>query len=253
MKARTTLLAIPLIVGVAFAQSTSGSAGQSQGSSSQSQPQSGSQQDRTGQTGQTGQADRTGQAGQTGSQADRTGQTGQTGSQAGSSTGTPAAGMSGQPAEMKTMTYKGTLVDLACGSSGASASAARQPDTNMASRSAGQTGATGSAGSSQAGSSAAGSSTAGSSTAGGSMAGAAGSANRSASGGDCPVTANSTQLGLKMDNGQVVRFDLVGNQRAQDGLKTNKGWNKNMTNNKPVKVKISGILQGDKLIVSSIN
>lgn len=80
----------------------------------------------------------------------------------------------------------------------------------------------------------------------------AGSANRSA-GGDCPVTANSQTLGLKMDNGQVVRFDLVGNQRAQDALKTNKGWNKNMTANKPVKVKIRGVLQGDKLIVSSID
>jgi hypothetical protein len=56
-----------------------------------------------------------------------------------------------------------------------------------------------------------------------------------------------------MDNGQTVRFDLVGNQRAQDALKTNKGWNKNMTANKPIKVKIHGVLQGDKLIVSSID
>ena len=40
---------------------------------------------------------------------------------------------------------------------------------------------------------------------------------------------------------------------AQDGLKVNKGWNKNITANKPVKVKVSGVMQGDKLIVSSIN
>jgi len=45
----------------------------------------------------------------------------------------------------------------------------------------------------------------------------------------------------------------VGNQRAQDALKTNKGWNKNMTSNKPIKVKVNGVMQGDKLIVSSIN
>jgi hypothetical protein len=56
-----------------------------------------------------------------------------------------------------------------------------------------------------------------------------------------------------MDNGQVVRFDLVGNQRAVDELKANKGWNKNITANKPLKVKVSGVLQGDKLIVSSIH
>src|SRR4051812_38283395 len=76
MKARATLLAIPLIVGVAFAQSTSGSAGQTQGSSGQSQSgsQSGSQPDRTKQSG---------------SQADRTGQSGSQGS----TSATPAAGM----------------------------------------------------------------------------------------------------------------------------------------------------------------
>jgi len=81
---------------------------------------------------------------------------------------------------------------------------------------------------------------------------ASGSANRS-SGSECPATASSQTLGLKMDNGQTVRFDLVGNQRAQDELKNNKGWNKNLTANKPIKVKISGVLQGDKLIVSSIH
>ena len=39
--------------------------------------------------------------------ASRAGRIGQSGSQAGSTTGTPAAGMSGQPAEMKTMKYTG--------------------------------------------------------------------------------------------------------------------------------------------------
>jgi len=67
------------------------------------------------------------------------------------------------------------------------------------------------------------------------------------------VTAGSSQLGLKMDNGQVVRFDLVGNQRAQDELKNNKKWTNAVTSSKPIKVKISGVMQGDKLIVSSIH
>lgn len=117
------------------------------------------------------------------------------------------------PAEMKTMTYRGTLVDLACGS----ATAAAAPAAPAA----------------------------------GTPAGTAGSADRAS--GDCAVTANSTKLGLKMDDGKVVKFDLVGNQRAQDGLKNNKGWVKDLAANKPLKVKVSGILQGDKLIASSIN
>lgn len=245
MKARATLLAIPLIVGVAVAQSTSGQSGQTQSGQS-GQQQTGSQSgSKTG-----SQADRTGQSGsQSGSQADRAGQTGQSGS----ATSTQS-GSSSEPAMMKTQSYKGVLVDLACGSGASAATAA--PGGGAVTAATGQSGAGATAGGATAGGSTETRAAAGSSTAGGSMAagqsGSAGSANRSASG-DCPVTQNSTQLGLKMDNGQVVRFDLVGNQRAQDALKTNKGWNKNMTANKPVKVKISGVMQGDKLIVSSIN
>jgi len=55
-----------------------------------------------------------------------------------------------------------------------------------------------------------------------------------------------------MDNGQIVRFDLVGNQRAQDELKNNKKWSSSVSASKPIKVRISGVMQGDKLIVSSI-
>jgi hypothetical protein len=164
MKARAILLAIPLIAGVALAQS---------------QPQT-----------------------------PPAGQTGATGAQSGSVTSTQQA----PPAEMKTMTYKGVLVDLACGSATATATPAPPAGT---------------------------------------PAPAASSADRAS--GDCPVTANSTQLGLKMDDGKVVKFDLVGQQRAQDGLKTNKGWAKNIAANKPLKVKVRGILQGEKLIASSID
>jgi hypothetical protein len=118
------------------------------------------------------------------------------------------------PAEMKTMTYKGVLVDLACGSATSAAPASAAP-------------------------------------AAGAPAATAGSADRAS--GDCSATASSTKLGLKMDDGKVVKFDLVGNQRAQDGLKNNKGWVKNLAANKPLKVKVSGVLQGDKLIASSID
>jgi hypothetical protein len=152
---------------------------------------------------------------------------------------------------MKTMTYKGTLVDLSCaGGSARTAPAGSGQSDRTSTAATGATTPTTGASTATAGQSG---TTAGSSTAGGSMAaGASGAANRS-SGGDCPASASSTNLGLKMDNGQTVRFDLVGNQRAQDELKNNKGWNKNVSANKPLKVKVSGVLQGDKLIVSSIH
>ena len=58
---------------------------------------------------------------------------------------------------------------------------------------------------------------------------------------------------MKLDDGRTVRFDLVGNQRAQDELKNNKGWNKEITAGKPLRVKVSGVMSGDKLIVTSIH
>jgi hypothetical protein len=142
---------------------------------------------------------------------------------------------------MKTTTYKGTLIDLSCAGGG----------TNTSSTGATTGATTGSANTAAAGGAQSGSTDRTGGASASASTSASGSANRSA--GDCPVTANSTQLGMKLDNGQTVRFDLVGNQRAQDELKNNKSWNKNMTANKPLHVKVSGVLQGDKLIVSSIH
>lgn len=119
----------------------------------------------------------------------------------------------GAPAQMKTMTYKGTLVDMSCGSSTASAAAPASGEQA-----------------------------------------ASNTANRSAGeAGSCPVSANTTQFGLKTEKGETYRFDLVGNQRAQDEFKNNKHWSSAASANKPLKVKISGVVQGDKLIVSSIH
>jgi uncharacterized protein involved in copper resistance len=79
------------------------------------------------------------------------------------------------------------------------------------------------------------------------------SANRSAGdSGNCAVTANSTSLGLKTADGKTLRFDLVGNQRAQDALKNEKGWGKDLAAGKQIHAKVLGALNGDKLIVSSI-
>lgn len=114
------------------------------------------------------------------------------------------------PAEMKTSTFKGTLVDMSCASPGSGSTEAASDEKNTANRDAG-------------------------------------------SGADCPVSANSSKFGMKMDDGRKVRFDMVGNQRAQDAIKNDKGWNKQITANKPIHAKVDGVLNGDKLIVSSIH
>jgi hypothetical protein len=125
-------------------------------------------------------------------------------------------------AEMKTATFKGVLVDLACSSAKSASAGATpaQPSDPSKAAASDQSSAT----------------------------------NRSAShsGANCAVSANSSELGVKLDEGKTVRFDLVGNQRAQDALKDDKRWSKDMSANKPIRVKVSGVLNGDKLIVTSI-
>jgi hypothetical protein len=142
-------------------------------------------------------------------------------------TGTPAGSASATLTEMKTTTFKGVLVDMSC-SSGASAGNAKMPAA----------GGTTPADASKAPAS-----------------DQSNTANRSAgdSGASCAVSANSSELGMKLDDGKTVRFDLVGNQRAQDALKNDKRWSKDLSANKPIKAKADGVLEGDKLIVTSIH
>lgn len=119
------------------------------------------------------------------------------------------AAASTMPAEMKTSTFKGVLVDMACASH-ASAGAEATPS-------------------------------------------AASKAPASDSAAGCSVSASSSELGMKLDDGKTVRFDMVGNLRAQDALKNDKRWGKDITANKPIRATVSGVLDGDKLIVASIH
>jgi hypothetical protein len=128
----------------------------------------------------------------------------------------PSGSASTKLPEMKTTTFKGLLVDVSCSSQTASSAENTQ----------------GAAGSASA---------------------QANTADRSASGGaSCPLSANSSVMGMKLDDGRTVRFDLVGNQRAQDAMKSSKRWSTAVSENKPIQAKVSGVLSGDKLIVSSI-
>src|SRR5438128_11534282 len=106
-------------------------------------------------------------------------------------TAPPAAGA---PAEMKTQTFHGVLVDTSCAMPQAGSSAPATTPSTPAESAAANTPPN----SAQA------------------------SADRAA--GSCTLSSNSSQLGLKMKDGRTVRFDLVGNQRAQDALKNKKRW-----------------------------
>jgi len=56
-----------------------------------------------------------------------------------------------------------------------------------------------------------------------------------------------------MKDGNTVRFDDVGNARVQEAMKARKKWSESASANKPIRVKASGVLNGDKLTVLSVN
>ncbi len=85
---------------------------------------------------------------------------------------------------------------------------------------------------------------------------ASASADRSAPSADtpsCPVSASTTQFAIKLKDGQTAKFDSVGNMRAQEAFKMHKKWSDSASASKPVRVKVSGVMSGDKLTVVSIN
>jgi hypothetical protein len=69
----------------------------------------------------------------------------------------------------------------------------------------------------------------------------------------CALSAAATQFALQMKDGQTVRFDDVGNTRVQDAMKARKKWSEAATANKPIRVKVSGVLNGDKMHVLSVD
>jgi hypothetical protein len=69
----------------------------------------------------------------------------------------------------------------------------------------------------------------------------------------CAVSANTTKFALKLKDGKTVKFDDVGNLRAQEAFKVHKKWNDSASASKPVRVKAGGVLNGDQLTVISID
>ena len=117
--------------------------------------------------------------------------------------------------EMKTQTYSGTLMDASCAGASTAAPATASNASTTAS-----------------------------------------SADRSAgsgSGQSCSVSSSTSQFALKTKDGKTVSFDDVGNARVQEAMKLHKKWSDAASSSKPIQVKASGVLNGDKLTVMSIN
>jgi hypothetical protein len=155
--------------------------------------------------------------------------------------------------EMKTKTFKGTLVDASC--------AGVQSATSAAATTTGHEGSTAAPGTP---SNPATPSTPGSETKAATNRqttqeaanAAAGSANRSAAdsaAGSCTVSSSTSQFAMKLDDGRTLALDMVGNDRAKEQIQKNKKWNEAASSGKPIKAKVSGVESGQKLVVSAIH
>ncbi|HWQ53833.1 MAG TPA: hypothetical protein VN442_09110 [Bryobacteraceae bacterium] len=161
-----------------------------------------------------------------------------------------------RPAEMKTQTYKGVLTDASCAMPGSAARTGSTQTESSSSAAADRTSSTASQSETRSSeqmrqSDANRTATGGQSQSEKSQMGQMGQA-QSGQAQSCPVTASTSAFALKMNDGRVVGFDSVGNQRAQEAIKNKKKWSEATTSGKPIKAKVDGVLTGDKLLVVSI-
>ena len=66
----------------------------------------------------------------------------------------------------------------------------------------------------------------------------------------CAVSNSTTAFALKTKDGQVLKFDSVGNIRATEELKTK--WGQNLSAGKPIRARVSGSVNGDMVTVTSV-
>jgi len=69
----------------------------------------------------------------------------------------------------------------------------------------------------------------------------------------CPVSSSTTAFALKTKEGQVMKFDAIGNARAAEELKTKGSWSKDAAAGKPIHAKVTGIASGDSITVTAIS
>jgi hypothetical protein len=166
-------------------------------------------------------------------------------------TGSTSGSQSGAVNEMKTKTYKGTLMDASCAGVKGAATAATTATTTPSTVSVANPGTP--------------SNPATPATPGSETQSAAnrqttpapeGTANRAASdsaSGSCSVSASTSTFAMKLEDGRTLPLDMVGNDRAKEQIQKNKKWTEAASSGKPIHAKVSGVESGEKLVVSSIH
>jgi hypothetical protein len=64
----------------------------------------------------------------------------------------------------------------------------------------------------------------------------------------CPVTSSTGAFGLMTKDGQTLRFDDVGNARAAQEIKNKQKWSKQLSDGKPIHVKVDGSMDSNNTI-----
>jgi hypothetical protein len=169
-------------------------------------------------------------------------------------TTTTSTAQTSRPPEAKTQTYKGTLVDASCAIPG-TVSSTTTTTTSTASKESERTTDTTTKSSTETSATTETTTTADRSatTANTGTAKKHHDANRSAAADQaCTPSAGTTAFALRLEDGHVVKFDSVGNMRAQEVFKSKKKWQDMASSGKPIHVKVSGMMSDDKLVVMSV-
>ena len=69
---------------------------------------------------------------------------------------------------------------------------------------------------------------------------------------DCPVTTTTTSFGLLTADGKYVRFDNPSNTKIVEIVKSNKKWNKYVSEKQPLKVQVVGAPTGEVVVMETI-
>lgn len=69
---------------------------------------------------------------------------------------------------------------------------------------------------------------------------------------ECPATVTSTSYGILTPDGQFHRFDDAGNAKVVEMMKSNKDWQNDINEHKPLKVQVVAMPNGDVMVIKEI-
>ena len=69
---------------------------------------------------------------------------------------------------------------------------------------------------------------------------------------ECPVTTTTSSFGLMTDEGKYIRFDQPSNTKIVEVVKTNKEWSRDLSDRKPIHVRVMGTPHGDVIVMESM-